>query len=57
MSRLITVLFRRDPSRDRHKGDIFFEGYEVLWPNGRCFSFSLLLFVLEFVLFLLLLMI
>jgi hypothetical protein len=34
-SRSITVLFKRDPSRDRHKGDIFFEGYEVLWPNGR----------------------
>ncbi len=35
MSRSITVLFRRDPSRDRSKGDISFEGYEVLWPNGR----------------------
>lgn len=29
------VLFRRDPSKDRTKGNIFFEGYEVLWPDGR----------------------
>jgi hypothetical protein len=35
MQRSITILFRRDPARDRHKGNIFFEGYEVLWPNGR----------------------
>jgi hypothetical protein len=35
LSRSITVLFRRDPSKDRQKGDITFEGYEVLWPNGR----------------------
>lgn len=35
MSRSLMVLFRRDPSKDRHKGNIFFEGYEVLWPDGR----------------------
>ena len=29
------VMFRRDPSKDRTKGNIFFEGYEVLWPDGR----------------------
>jgi hypothetical protein len=29
------VLFRRDPSKDRQKGNIFFEGYEVFWPDGR----------------------
>lgn len=34
MTRSLTVLFRRDPSRDRHRGDIHFEGYEVLWPDG-----------------------
>lgn len=35
MSRSLTVLFRRDPSRDRDDGDIRFEGYQVLWPDGR----------------------
>jgi hypothetical protein len=28
-------LFRRDPSKDRQRGNIFFEGYKVLWPDGR----------------------
>jgi hypothetical protein len=28
-------MFRRDPAKDRQKGNIFFEGYEVLWPDGR----------------------
>src|SRR5579884_1661178 len=35
MSRALTVLFRRDPSRDRHCQAIAFEGYQVLWPDGR----------------------
>lgn len=35
MPRSLTILFRRDPSRDRHRGDIPFEGYQVLWPDGR----------------------
>jgi hypothetical protein len=35
MSRSLTVLFRRDPARDRQRGDIHFEGYQVLWPDGR----------------------
>ena len=35
MSRSLTVLFRRDPSRDRIQGAIHFEGYEVLWPDGQ----------------------
>ena len=35
MARRLTVLFRRDPSRDRQQGLIHFEGYEVLWPDGR----------------------
>lgn len=35
MSRSLTVLFRRDPSRDRHRNQIQFEGYRVLWPDGR----------------------
>jgi hypothetical protein len=35
MSRILTVLFRRDPTRDRQQGKIHFEGYQVLWPDGR----------------------
>jgi hypothetical protein len=35
MPRTLTVLFRRDPSRDRQRGNIHFEGYQVLWPDGR----------------------
>lgn len=34
MSRSLTVLFRRDPARDRQDGAIAFEGYQVLWPDG-----------------------
>jgi len=35
MSRTLQVLFRRDPSRDRRNDRIHFEGYQVLWPDGR----------------------
>ncbi len=35
MPRTLTVLFRRDPSRDRQCEQIRFEGYQVLWPDGR----------------------
>ena len=35
MSRTLRILFRRDPSKDRQRGNILFEGYEVLWPDGR----------------------
>ena len=35
MSRTLRILFRRDPSKDRQRGNIVFEGYEVLWPDGR----------------------
>lgn len=35
MPRTLTVLFRRDPSRDRTSEDIRFEGYRTLWPDGR----------------------
>lgn len=34
MSRTLTILFRRDPSRDRQTELIKFEGYEILWPDG-----------------------
>ncbi len=35
MSRTLTVVFRRDPSRDHQKEQIKFEGYSVFWPDGR----------------------
>jgi hypothetical protein len=35
MSRTLTLLFRRDPSRDRQTDKIHFEGYQPLWPDGR----------------------
>ena len=35
MPRTLTVLFRRDPSRDRQCEAIRFEGYQVCWPDGR----------------------
>lgn len=34
MSRTLTLLFRRDPSRDRQADEVQFEGYEILWPDG-----------------------
>lgn len=35
MSRTLTLLFRRDPSRDRESGRIHFTGYMPFWPDGR----------------------
>ena len=35
MSRKLRLLLRRDPSRDRVEDSIRFEGYDVLWPDGR----------------------
>jgi hypothetical protein len=35
MSHIITLLFRRDPARDRQSDQVHFEGYEPLWPDGR----------------------
>ncbi|MCI0376649.1 MAG: hypothetical protein L0215_03505 [Gemmataceae bacterium] len=35
MSRTLTILFRRDPSRDRQSEAIQFEGYRPCWPDGR----------------------
>ncbi len=34
MTRTLRVLMRRDPSRDRQDGQICFEGYAILWPDG-----------------------
>jgi hypothetical protein len=35
MARTLEILFRRDPSRDRLHDRIPFEGYQLLWPDGR----------------------
>ena len=35
MSRSLTVLFRRDPSKDRQHEKIRFEGFRFIWPDGR----------------------
>lgn len=35
MSRSLTLLFRRDPSRDRQTEKVHFVGYAPLWPDGR----------------------
>jgi hypothetical protein len=35
MSRTLTILFRRDPSKDRSSEEVQYEGYLPLWPNGR----------------------
>ena len=35
MHRTITILFRRDSSRDRRRDRLQFAGYRMLWPDGR----------------------
>lgn len=35
MFRTLTVLFRREPAKDRQSNNVLFEGYEVYWPDGR----------------------
>lgn len=35
MSRTLTLLFRRDPSRDRQTDTVRLEGYIPLWPDGK----------------------
>ena len=34
MARTLTLMFRRDPSKDRLEEKIPFEGYNILWPDG-----------------------
>ena len=41
MPRSLTVLFRRDPSMDRLKDGVGFEGYHVHWPDGRLVAIGL----------------
>lgn len=35
MSRTITMLFRRDPAKDKLSENIRYEGYQAFWPDGR----------------------
>jgi hypothetical protein len=35
MEHTLTVLFRRDPSRDRLENNVSFEGYTFYWTDGR----------------------
>jgi hypothetical protein len=35
MTRTLRVLMRRDSARDHQDGPTCFEGYAILWPNGR----------------------
>src|SRR5262249_30096741 len=41
MSRTLTLLFRRDPSRDRNDDRIAYEGYQIMWPDERPVALSL----------------
>ena len=41
MPSALTLLFRRDPSRDRLCGDIPIEGYQVMWPDGQPVALNL----------------
>jgi hypothetical protein len=41
MSRTLTIIFRRDPSRDRQDDEVKYEGYEPLWPDGRAVAVGL----------------
>jgi hypothetical protein len=38
MSRILTVLFRRNPMTDRQQDQVQFEGYQMMWPDGRALS-------------------
>jgi len=35
LRRSLTVLFRRDESKDRQEGRIVQHGYQILWPEGQ----------------------
>jgi hypothetical protein len=40
-SRPLTVLFRRDPARDRENRGIIQHGYEICWPEGHAVAVGL----------------
>lgn len=44
MSRTLRLLLRRDSSRDRVDEGISYEGYQVLWPDGRPAAVSMTAF-------------
>src|SRR5947207_968539 len=35
MFRTLKVLFQRDPAKDWLSGRLFYEGYRLIWPDGR----------------------
>jgi len=35
MSRTLTMLFRRDPAKDKSRENIHYQGYQAFWPDGR----------------------
>jgi hypothetical protein len=35
MAGTLTILFRRDPSRDRQHNNLHLEGYQLLWPDRK----------------------
>jgi hypothetical protein len=41
MPRSLTVLLRRDRSRDRQQHETSYEGYQILWPDGRAVATGL----------------
>jgi hypothetical protein len=47
MQHALTVLFRRDASRDRRDGTIHFEGYDIRWPDGSPVAVGLEAFCLH----------
>ena len=40
-NRCLTLLFQRDPSRDRQANNIQFTGYKILWPDGQTVGIAL----------------
>jgi len=38
MPRTLTVLFRRDPRRDHRHNAVAYQGYQMLWPDGRAMT-------------------
>jgi hypothetical protein len=38
MQRTLRILLQRDPNRDRQEGAVPYEGYTILWPDGRPIS-------------------
>src|SRR5262245_23393055 len=41
MARVLTLLFRRDPSRDCQRGVRTHAGYQITWPDGRSVALGL----------------